>query len=195
MLFNVCLPTRGIADTQMRAWDRVTNRIERTMKEMETREFPLRSRLSSVVRESISSEDVPTSITPEVAEQIETRLKKYRARAFIIADEGREKEITSAIRRMHVFNPIPSRYGQWAPGQRTQNITTDRIIEDPVFKPSDRSYFLQLADFVAFALLKREVAPTPLVRRYRIYEMFETALAHVCFRKASPGDPLGIVRR
>ena len=32
MLFNVCLPNKGIGDTQMVAWDRLINRIERTMR-------------------------------------------------------------------------------------------------------------------------------------------------------------------
>lgn len=194
MLFNVCLPNKGIAETQMRAWDRLINRIERTMREMDDRELPLRNQLVTAVNNSITTEEVPTTISPTVAEQIETRLKAYRARAFLIADEGREREITTAVRRMHVFNPVPSRFGQWSSGSRTQNIPTVRIIEDPVFKRSDRSYFLQLADFVAFALLKREVAPTPTVAKYDIHKMFDESLAGVCYRRASPRDPLGIVR-
>ncbi len=194
MLFNVCLPQKGIADSQMRAWDRLINRVERTMREMDETELPLRDRLAMAVGNSITSDEVPTGISRVAAEQIEARLKVYRARAFFIADEGREKEITTAIRRMHVFNPIPSHYGEWASGSRTQNIPAVRIIEDPVFKRSDRSYFLQLADFVAFALLKREVAPTPFVRKYMIHQMFDDVLAGKCFRAASPRDPLGIVR-
>jgi hypothetical protein len=194
MLFNVCLPNKGVSKTQMIAWDRLTNRIERTMREMEDKEFPLRSGLAAAVRETASSDQAPLPLTSGIAEQIETRLNAYRARAFIIADEGHEREITTALRKMHVFNPIPSRFGTWASGTRTQNIPTVRIIEDPVFKRSDRSYFLQLADFVAFALLKREVPPTPLIKKYGIHEMFDEALSHVCFKKASPRDPLGIVR-
>ena len=194
MLFDICLPNEGTANTQMKAWDRLINRIERTMQQMETQEFPKRSSLSSVVEGSITTDERDTAITPEVAKQIRARLTVYRARAFIIADEGREAEITAATRRMHVFNPIPSQYGEWTPGQRTQNIPIARIIEDPVFKSSARSYFLQLADFVVFALLKKEVAPTPLIKRYGINRMFVDALAGVCYKKASPRDPHGIVR-
>jgi hypothetical protein len=186
MLFNIGLPNKGISETQMQAWDRLTNRIERTMREMEDKEFPLRSRLAATVAETAS--------TSKIAEQIETRLNAYRARAFIIADEGHEREITTALRKMHIFNPIPSQFGMWPSGKRTQNIPTSRIIEDPVFKHSHRSYFLQLADFAAFALLKREVPRTPLVKKYGIHEMFEEALSQICFKKASPRDPLGIVR-
>jgi hypothetical protein len=95
---------------------------------------------------------------------------------------------------MHVYNHIPSRFGVWQSGKPTMNITTDRVIEDPIFKRSDRSYMVQLADCVAFSLLKREVPPTPNILKYGIHEMFDKALASVCFRPASPKDPLGIVR-
>jgi hypothetical protein len=127
------------------------------------------------------------------AGRIGERLNIYRSRAVIIADEGRETEITKAVRKMHVYNPIPSQLGGW-PNGSTKNITIDRIIEDPVFKASDRSYLIQLADCVAFALLKREVTPTPVIATYRIDQMFDATLAGVCFKAAAPRDPLGIVR-
>jgi hypothetical protein len=126
---------------------------------------------------------------------VEARLLAYRARAVIIADEGREPDITRTLRKMSVFNPIPSRFGSWEPGVASRNIATERIIEDPVFKPSHQSYFLQLADCVAYALLKREVPPSTNVKKYEIHKMFESALSGACFRPASPRDPLGIVRK
>jgi hypothetical protein len=119
----------------------------------------------------------------------------YKSRAFIIADEGKEDQITRALRRMHVHNPIPSSKGGWSDGRITKNITVERIIEDPVFKNSERSYFIQLADCIAFALLKRETAPTPKVKKYGIDKMFDEALACRCYKAASPKDRLGIVRK
>lgn len=127
------------------------------------------------------------------AERIDQRLNIYKSRAVIFADEGREFEITKALRKMHVFNPIPSQFGGWPTGP-TKNITTERIIEDPVFKRSDRSYLIQMADCVAFALLKSDVPPTPKIARYGIHEMFEKTLRGICYRYAAPRDPLGIVR-
>jgi hypothetical protein len=67
--------------------------------------------------------------------------------------------------------------------------------EDPVFKQSHQSYMIQLADCVAFSLLKREVPPTPLIKKYGIQHMFEKNIAGVCLRAASRKDPLGIVRK
>lgn len=161
------------------------NRIERTMLEFERRELPLRRELTERASEHLGEVE---------SFQIERRLNIYASRATIFADEGRETEITRALRKMHVFNPIPSQLGGWASGDYTKSITIDRIIEDPIFKPSDRSYLIQLADCVAFALLKREVAPTRLIERYGVDEMFDDTLSGICYRKASPADPLGIVR-
>lgn len=114
---------------------------------------------------------------------------KGQSRAVIIADE----EITRVMRKMTVYNPIPSAYGSWLEGV-VCNKPTQRLIEDPVFRSSKASYLLQLVDCVAFALLKREAVPTPNIRKYKIHEMFDNTLASVCVKAASRSDPLGIVR-
>lgn len=55
------------------------------------------------------------------------------------------------------YNPIPSKYGLWLDtGEAYKNIPIDRILEDPLFKDSEQSYFIQLVDFCAYALLRRE---------------------------------------
>lgn len=186
MIVNVCLDAKGRRDPQLDAWDRLLNRIERTMLEFESRELPKRKSL------------VAAALKPDVKEPdqlaIERRLLSYAPRAMIFADKCRESEITRAFRKMTVFNPIPSKHGNWTVG-RTKNIPLERIIEDPVFKDSARSYFVQLADCVAFGLLKRETLPTPNIKKYGVDSFFESALSGVCFRPASPAAPLGIVRK
>lgn len=186
-IINICLEKHGGTDPQLEAWDRLLNRIERTMKEFESTEVKTRTELVALQRER--------GLPPDVVEPAEKRLLAFRARAVIIADEGREREITRVLRKMAVFNPIPSRFGRWGPGIAARNITTERIIEDPVFKSSHQSHFLQLADCIAYALLKREVEPTRNVKRYGIDKMFDAALTRVCYTRASAKDPLGIVRK
>jgi hypothetical protein len=186
MVINICLDVAGRKNPQLDAWDRLLNRIERSMLAFEDRELPLRRDLVAAL---------PEGTPEEVRQKIYVRLNHYRSRAMLIADEGREPEITKALRKMSVFNPIPSMLGDWGGGTKAKNIPIERVIEDPVFKKSHQSYFVQLADAVAFALLKREVAPTPHVKRYGIDKMFDRALTGVCFRPASAKDPLGIVRK
>ena len=186
LVFNVALPVAGCADPQMKAWDRLTNRIERTMLEFDNKEKEIRTGLVAAI---------DGKLPPDQVSKIKMRLNVFKARAFIISDEGRETEIVRAIRKMHVLNHIPSKFGEWSDGNPTKNIVTKRIIEDPVFKPSHRSHFLQLADCVAFALLKREVPPTSNILKYKINEMFEETMASVCYKPSAKNDPLGIVRK
>jgi Protein of unknown function (DUF3800) len=161
-LFNVCLDINPSEDTEIKAWDRLLNRIERTMREAERR--------------------------------LGIPIPYLRPRAMIFADEGKATQITRAFRKRAVYNPIPSRHGRWPEGA-TRNIPLERIVEDPIFRQSHQSFFIQLADCAAFALLKRE---SPLVSKaaskYGLPDFFEECLSKVCFRPASPGDKLGVVR-
>lgn len=125
---------------------------------------------------------------------IELRLMAYHPRAMIGADKGSEVEITRIFRKMTVYNPIPSQFGSWD-GARSKNIPLERIIEDPVFRDSQRSYLIQLADCAAFALLKREVPPTGNIKKYGINSLFDEYLSPVCVKETCRLDPLGIVRR
>jgi hypothetical protein len=185
-VINICLDVKGRKNVQLDAWDRLMNRIERTLVGFEEVELPLRRNLVA---------SLPAEYPEATRQQLEFRLNLFRARAVIVADEGREREITRALRKMGVYNPIPSRIGTWDDGSRTKNVPVERVIEDPVFKKSHQSYFIQLADSVAYSLLKRETVPTPNAKRYGIDKMFEDTLAGVCWKKASRFDPLGIVRQ
>lgn len=132
---------------------------------------------------------------PEWAfERLLTRIHKtmetWDSHAILMCDEGKELEFTRLIRKMGVFNPVPVYV---APGVRqVQNLKIERIIEDPIFKQSDRSYFIQMADFAAYALLRREQAHEAR-NRYGIHECYDF-LKSVVAREASIADPMGIIR-
>src|ERR1039457_319492 len=116
-----------------------------------------------------------------------------QSHAIVIFDTGKERQITKLARQLAVFNYIPSQFDRWENGHRARNIVTDRIIEDPVFRDSRDSYFLQLVDFVAFVLLKKEVPPTEFITRWGYHELFPLLDAVLC-KAAHPRDRYGIVR-
>ncbi|CAN5527436.1 hypothetical protein BH09GEM1_BH09GEM1_00260 [soil metagenome] len=118
----------------------------------------------------------------------------YGAHALLIADQGHEQDIIRLRRKLSVLNYIPSRFGSWGTSS-SKNIPLTHFVEDALFRDSAHSYFIQLADCVAFALLKRETTPTPQVRKYNIHRAFDVHLAGICVKQASYGDPLGIVRK
>jgi hypothetical protein len=185
-ILNVALDKSGRRDAHLDAWDRLFNRLERTARRWEDSERAMRTALSNQI-----AKELPKPASEEAV----SRMKAYAPRFMVVADQGREHEITRALRRMHVHNPIPSKFGAWESGSSTKNIVVSRIVEDPIFRESHRSLFIQLADVVAYSLLKREVPPTPGVAKYGINKMFEETIAGACFKPASPSDPLGIVRK
>lgn len=145
-IFNVC----NADDDQYRAFERLLNRIDGTMK----------------ARDSF---------------------------AHLVCDQGKEHQYTSLVRKMRVHNHIPSQYGTWNDGAATRNIPLKRIIEDPQFKESHKSYFIQLADFSAYGLLRQE-RPTPRIKRYRSHKSFGTLNTETLETVCNRSDPQGVIR-
>ena len=120
-------------------------------------------------------------------------LQAWGSYAVLICDQGKEVAFTRLVRRMYVYNPIPSQYGKWPDtGTPWKNIPLDRIVEDPFFKDSSQSYFIQLVDFSAYALLRRE-RPIPSKSKYGIDKAF-SVLHPILVKEASRSDPEGIIR-
>lgn len=69
------------------------------------------------------------------------------ARFLIITDEGRIAKMTRTTRAMQKINFIPSQFN--ADSYRKEVIC---LIEDPLPKNSNQSYFIQLADMVSFVI-------------------------------------------
>jgi len=124
--------------------------------------------------------------------RINRTLISWDSHGLIISDEGKEPVYTRLVRRMYVFNPIPSRYGEWGDtGAGWKNIPLDRLVEDPFFKDSSQSYFVQLVDFCAYSLLRRE-RPVPSRSKYGIDKAFSN-LSPILVTEATHKDPEGII--
>ena len=79
--------------------------------------------------------------------EIEKFLLTKNAYGVLICDEGNEKKLISMVRKRRKNNVM---FGQ-------QSINpVKRIIEDPLFKPSTSSYFIQITDFIAFSFLRSQ---------------------------------------
>ena len=126
--------------------------------------------------------------------RVNTSVASGGRHAFLIFDEGKERMITRAYRRLRVYNPVPSRYEAWEDGARTRNIPVENVIGGPAFRSSDSDCLLQMADFIAHALLNQEEYPVPRVESLGIGNAF-SILDKALNRKAARRDPQGIVRR
>jgi transposase-like protein len=80
-------------------------------------------------------------------QRIENDLSSDPTNKFlVITDEGRHGAMRRTTRRIQVYNPIPSKFG----GIYQREIK--KLIEDPLPKKSSESYFIQMADFIAFVV-------------------------------------------
>lgn len=135
----------------------------------------------------------------EIEDFVERGLLDAVAQEFTLLQEGVVKEkreelngLARQVRRMYVYNPIPSQLGVWLDtGQSWKNISLDRVVEDPFFKDSAQSYFVQLVDFSAYALLRRE-RPIPSKTKYGLDTAFNI-LSPILVREARRSDPEGII--
>ncbi len=94
------------------------------------------------------------------------------------------------LRRMQVYNPIPSRVvaGTFLAAPLRH------IIGDPVLRDSADDVFIQMADIMAYALLRQDNPPShPVSVQYGIQTAF-SRLPDIWLTAASASDLQGVVR-
>jgi hypothetical protein len=106
---------------------------------------------------------------------------------IVLTDATAGTKLSRMVRRMAVFNPIPSSYGVG-----TRNIPITKIIEDPHGKDSKTSLPVQMADVCAYFLHQR-YAPNSYIRRKGAHRYFDR-LRPVLNTVASRSNALGIVQ-
>jgi hypothetical protein len=109
-------------------------------------------------------------------------------RGMIFADHTDDKKLTQLLRQMRRYNPVPN---QPTFGLGYRNLILTSIIEDPAFRNSEHSYFVQAADLATFLLYQR-LMPSVYVRRKGGRAYFKRLDPVLC-KVASSTNPDGIV--
>jgi len=110
-------------------------------------------------------------------------------RGVLFPDHTDDKKLTALLRRMRYWNPVPH---QSAFGSGYRNLSIQHIIEDPNFRDSGHSYFIQAVDLAAY-LVYQGLAPSTYMRRkagHNYYKRLDPIFCTV----ASTSDPRGLVR-
>jgi hypothetical protein len=110
-------------------------------------------------------------------------------RGIVLPDYTDVKRLTTLLRAMRRHNPIPNMRSQYGLGSR--NLRVQRLVEDPIFKKSDESYFTQMADLAAY-LLYQKFAPSAYMRKTGGKNYFDRLDPILC-KVASRTHPDGIV--
>ncbi|HEY0282498.1 MAG TPA: DUF3800 domain-containing protein [Rhizomicrobium sp.] len=107
-------------------------------------------------------------------------------KGIIFCDETDSLVIRQLYRRMRAHNPVPNQSGL---GYRQLPLV--RIIEDPVTRNSEHSYFIQAVDAAAFAAYQW-YTPSAYVRKKGARNYFRRLEPVLC-KVASPRNALGVV--
>lgn len=81
---------------------------------------------------------------------------------IIFPDHTHSKKLKELLRKMRHYNPVPHQKNYASTGFRNMAINT--IVEDPNFRDSADSYFIQAADIIAF-LLYQKYAPNSYIKK------------------------------
>lgn len=104
---------------------------------------------------------------------------------IILADETNEVKIRRIVRKIRVHNQVGSMYGGSYP------VSVDNIVEDPVMRSSQHSYFVQIADLVSHALY-RKLHRKNSYRKFNVDKLFDI-VDPILLKAAAKKDPQGIV--
>lgn len=110
-------------------------------------------------------------------------------RGLVLCDNTDNKKLLALLRQRRRYNPIPNQ-NQYGTGYR--NLPLQYVVEDPCFRDSEHSYFVQAADLAAF-LLYQKLAPNTYMRKKAGQNYFNKIRPILC-QVASSNDPDGIVR-
>lgn len=97
---------------------------------------------------------------------------------LFISDKGFEEGQRRLLRKMRVYNPIPSRYG----GYYRKEVT--KILEDPNIRDSSYSYFVQLADIVAYISRLRD-DPTSGHKKWGLHKFYKSLKPRILSQASS----------
>lgn len=106
-------------------------------------------------------------------------------------DSGNEVLIHKLLRKMRALNYVPSQFGSCNRDAHTTNIPLSRIVADSMFIDSSKDYFIQVVDFIAYAV-KTKYDPSVNAKAYRLENSYDI-LEPIVLKQATKDNVLGIV--
>jgi hypothetical protein len=110
-------------------------------------------------------------------------LKGKEDNGLLLFDRASEKHISTHARKL---------LGTGSSGDTIPGVRIGWIIEDPIFRVSADSIFIQSADVIAYSLKEKEF-PVTAKKKFNADKIFSKKLLNRCF-KSTIGDDNGIIR-
>ncbi len=130
----------------------------------------------------IPADYLTTAIT-KLYQAFDEFLKSKEQNGIILFDRANENHINTHVRKL---------LGTGASGESIPGIRIGWVIEDPIFRVSSDSMFIQSADLVAYTLKEKEF-PQASRQKHQAHKIFIRKLTSICF-KSKISDEDGIIR-
>ena len=134
-------------------------------------------------KSKLKPEEYLTSSITKLYQAFDEFLKGKETNGILFFDRANENTITTHVRKL---------LGTGASGDKNTDVRIGWVIEDPIFRVSSDSMFIQSADLAAYTLKEKEFPQTSR-KKYNADRIFLNKLGPVCFKsKNADGD--GIIR-
>lgn len=127
--------------------------------------------------------DYLTAAVTKLYQAFDEFLKGNNSNGILFFDRANERHINTHVRKL---------LGTGASGETIPGVRIGWVIEDPIFRISSDSMFIQSADVAAYTLKEKEF-PQPARKKYNADRIFQKKLNPLCF-KSKIADDDGIIR-
>jgi hypothetical protein len=135
------------------------------------------------IKSALNPEDYLATCITKLYQAFDEFLKINSSNGILFFDRANEKQVNTHVRKL---------LGTGASGETIPGVRIEWVIEDPIFRISSDSMFIQSADVIAYALKEKEF-PQASRKKFFADRIFQKKLGSVCFKsKIADGD--GVIR-
>ena len=124
-----------------------------------------------------------TTAVTKLYQAFDEFLKNEKENGILFFDRANEKHINTHVRKL---------LGTGASGETITDVRIGWVIEDPIFRVSTDSIFVQSADVIAYTVKESEF-PQASRQKFQAHKIFTRKLKSICF-KSQIADEDGIIR-
>jgi Protein of unknown function (DUF3800) len=132
---------------------------------------------------TLTPEEYLTSAITKLYQAFDEFLKINATNGILLFDRANERHINTHVRKL---------LGTGASGETVQGVRIGWVIEDPIFRVSTDSMFIQATDVVAYTFKEKEF-PQASRQKHQAHKIFNRKLLNSCF-KSRVADEDGIIR-
>lgn len=131
----------------------------------------------------LSANEYLTTAITKLYQAFDEFLKTKESNGILFFDRANERVVTTHVRKL---------LGTGASGENIPDVRIGWVLEDPIFRVSSDSMFIQSADVVAYTLKEKEF-PQSSRKKHNADRIFQKKLSSICF-KSKIAEEDGIIR-